>query len=416
MSPPAGAASRRGTYFFLSYAHSVPPHGGRTDTDTWVGRFFADLSAEVSRLARPTAGMGIGFYDQEIPLGADWKAALAEALGRAQVFVPLYSPGYFRRPWALGEQASFRGRLAVAPGADPAIHLAPVLWIPFPTWELHPDLAPARALGEGLPGYAENGARALCMLDVYHDEYFALLARLAGRIVDAAERHPLVPSRAPGLDEVARPAPVDPDLAVAVLAPTRDRLPAGRGAGRYAATSRGWRPFGDQQELPVAEYAVSTAERLGLSARPVDFDAAGELLDRRPAVLLIDPWVAAAPGAVGALVAAVRGLRPWVVPAVITDADDPQSGARLAEDVTTMLQNAGVPQVKRAGSVREFVALIPALVTEARRQYLKHGPVAEFPEPPEPPPSLRDGPRPTRAEQTEAHDDPASPFPHGEHR
>ncbi|SCF39773.1 TIR-like protein FxsC [Micromonospora mirobrigensis] len=411
-----------GTYFFLSYAHSAPPQGARTDTDVWVRRFFTDLSAAVAERARPTPGMRIGFFDQHIPVGADWKAALAEAISGAQVFVPLYSPGYFRRPWALGEQESFRARLAAAGAAgDPAGHVAPVLWIPFPYGESGPELAAALERGRRIPGYAENGVRALCMLSAYADPYQDLLEGLARHIVDVAERHPLAPSRAPGLDEVARPVPGDPDLVVAVLAPTRDRLPPGRAVGPYAGTGRSWRPFGDQQELPVAEYAASTAERLGLSARTVDFDGAGELLDRRPAVLLIDPWLAAAPGAVGSLVGAVRGLRPWVVPLVVTDGDDPQDATRLAEDVTDMLHNAGVPQVKQARSVTEFAGLIPALVTEARRQYLKHGPVTEFPPPPQPPPSLRHGPEPrprpgTRLDPPPAHDDPASPRTHGENR
>lgn len=140
MSPPADRrrTGARGTYFFLSYAHSAPPPGARADADVWVGQFFADLTDEVRRQARPVAGMRIGFFDQHIPLGADWKAALAEALGDAEVFVPLYSPGYFSRPWALGEQESFRARLAAAGSARlTAGHLTPVLWIPFPPWEAH---------------------------------------------------------------------------------------------------------------------------------------------------------------------------------------------------------------------------------------------------------------------------------------
>ncbi|MGC5017730.1 TIR-like protein FxsC [Micromonospora sp. DT47] len=429
MTRPAGRrkASKRGTYFFLSYAHSAPPQGARTDADVWVAQFFADLSAEVTRQARPKAGMRVGFFDQHIPLGADWKAALAEALGDAEVFVPLYSPGYFSRPWALGEQQSFRTRLAAA-GATRAGtgHLTPVLWIPFPSWETHPELDEALDLGRDVPEYAENGLRALCMLASYRDQYRFLLDRLAARIVDTAERQPLGPSRAPGLDEVTRPAPTDPDFVVAVLAPTRDRLPPDRDPGGYAANGRLWRPFGARQELPVAEYAASTAERLGLSARTANFEDAGELLDRRPAVLLIDPWIVAAPGAVASLAALVRGLRQWVVPLVVTDADDPQDARRLAGDVTDLLHDAGVPQVKQACSMREFVDLMPALVTEARRQYLKHGPVVAFPERPEPPPSLRHGPtgsvpevrsRPgAHLDLPSAADDPASPRPHGENR
>ncbi|MEV6365375.1 TIR-like protein FxsC [Micromonospora musae] len=418
-TPRAARPAARGTYFFLSYAHSAPPQGAGTDPDIWVGQFFAELSAEVARHARPVAGMRIGFFDQQIPANADWKAALAEALGGVEVFVPLYSPGYFRRPWALGEQESFRARLASANASETAAHVLPVLWIPFPSWESRAELDDALALGRDLPEYAENGLRALCMLAAYRQEYEQLLDRLARRIVATAERHPLGPSRAPGLDEVSRPAPADPDLVVAVLAPTRGRLPSGRTKSGYAGTARQWRPFGGRQKLPAAEYVASTAERLGLSARTADFDDAGDLIERRPTVLLIDPWAAAAPDAARTL-EAVRGLRPWVVPIVVTDGEDPQDATRHAAEVADVLHNAGVRQVKRASSVQEFVDLMPALVTEARRQYLKHGPVTEFPEA-EPPPSLRHGreprPRPGASfDPPPAHDDPASPRPHGENR
>ncbi|SCE74542.1 FxsC C-terminal domain-containing protein [Micromonospora coriariae] len=420
MSPPAGRrrVAAPGTYFFLSYAHSAPPQGAQADTDVWVGKFFADLTDEVTRQAKPVAGMRIGFFDQHIPLGADWKAALAEALGAAEVFVPLYSPGYFSRPWALGEQESFRARLtAAAPARAAAGHLTPVLWIPFPPWETHPELDGALDLGRDVPEYAENGLRALCMLASYRAQYELLLSRLAGRIVHTAERRPLGPSRAPGLDEVTRPAPADPDFVVAVLAPTRDHLPALRDPAGYAASGRLWRPYGRRQELPAAEYAASTAERLGLSARTADFAQAAGLLERRPAVLLVDPWIVAAPDALGAVADLLHGLREWVVPLVVTDDDDAQDAARWATEVTELLHDAGLPQVKQACTMREFVDLMPALVTEARRQFLKHAPVVAFP-PPEPVPSLRDGPPnpgpATPPDPASAPDDPATPRPHGE--
>ncbi|MEU1359460.1 TIR-like protein FxsC [Micromonospora zamorensis] len=423
MSPPTDrrGPAARGTYFFLSYAHSAPPPGARADADVWVGQFFDDLSREVRRQARPVAGMRIGFFDQHIPLGADWKAALAEALGDAEVFVPLYSPGYFSRQWALGEQESFRTRLAAAGSARlTADHLTPVLWIPFPPWETHPELDGALDLGRDVPAYAEDGLRAFCMLASYRAQYELLLSRLARRIVQTAERRPLGPSRAPGLDEVVRPGPTDPDFVVAVLAPTRDHLPTDRDPAGYAASGRLWRPYGRRQELPAAEYAASTAERLGLSARTADFAQAAGLLDRRPAVLLVDPWIAASPDVAAILAGKLHGLREWVVPLVVTDDDDTQDASRWATEVTQLLHDAGLPQVKRACSMPEFVDLMPALVTEARRQFLKYGPVVPFEPPPEPVPSLRDGLPPAGSTATpdpaSTPDDPTPLRPHGENR
>src|SRR5258705_5774064 len=95
----------RGLYFFLSYAHSPPPSDDiQTDTDHWVRIFYEDLCAEVKRLAQPDTGMDIGFFDPLIPPGSDWKVHLARYLGAAEVFVPLYSPGYLNRAWPLSER------------------------------------------------------------------------------------------------------------------------------------------------------------------------------------------------------------------------------------------------------------------------------------------------------------------------
>ncbi|MET7880441.1 TIR-like protein FxsC [Micromonospora profundi] len=419
MSPPADGRrpTARGTYFFLSYAHSAPVRGARADADVWVGQFFSDLADEVRRHARPAAGMRIGFFDQHIPVGADWKAALAEALGEVEVFVPLYSPGYFSRPWALGEQESFRARLAAVTSTNTAGHLVPVLWIPFDPWQTHPELDSALDLGRDVPGYAEDGLRAFCMLSSYRERYELLLNRLAGRIVHAAERQPLGPSRVPGLGEVVAPTPTDPDFIVAVLAPSWDRLPTHRDPAGYAASGRLWRPYGRRQELPAAEYAASIAERLGLSARTEDFGQAAGLLDRRPAVLLIDPWILAAPDGRAVLTRSLNGLPEWVVPLVVTDENDTQDVTRWATEVKQLLQGGGLSQVKHARSMQEFVDLMPALVTEARRHFLKHGPMVPFESPSKPIPSLRDPEAPAvPTDLAPPPDDPAPPRPHGEDR
>ena len=87
----------RGRYFFLSYAHS-PPLDGSLEEDQpdppneWVRTFFRNLTDAVQLRASPSASLAPGFFDQQIPLGSDWKAVLSDALGTAEVFVPLFSP------------------------------------------------------------------------------------------------------------------------------------------------------------------------------------------------------------------------------------------------------------------------------------------------------------------------------------
>lgn len=363
MTQASGAAAPpstgRGTYFFLSYAHPAPSSEYTpADADPWVRVFFDDLCGEVRRHAQPTSRMEIGVFDQQLPIGSDVKAALATALSDAQVFVPLYSPDYFSRSWPLRERQSFLDRVAAPGSPDTQRHVLPVLWIPFPSWDETPEVRRALALGAGIPAYAENGMRALCMLAPYRDDYTRLLERIAGQIVNLTERLPLDASPAPRLDEVTRaPVPKGADaetpFVVAVTAP--------------AGT--------DQQALPVAQHAASTAERLGFRAQVETYGDGSGQFARAPGVLLIDPWVAGGPGGMQALRAATKDLPDWVVPVVIADRDDPrydERGARLADEVMDMLTAAGLERAKRVAQVKEFVDIMPNIVTQARRQYLRN--------------------------------------------
>ena len=394
-----------GTYFYLSYAHSPPTADGVGDVDHWVTTFFHDLCESVAEQAAPDTGWGIGFYDGLLPPGSDWKAALVDALGGAQVFVPLYSPAYLARAWPMKERESFRRRL-VAAGAADEDHLLPVLWTPVPASEDRPELLDALALGTDIPAYGANGVRALRMLSSYRQQYELVRKRNARRIVELAERAPLRPSLAPALDDIAESRYGETSFVVAILAPTSEDPPADRPPDAYAPTSRDWRPFAGAEEVPAAEHAANVAERLGLPTRIVDFTTGGGLLDRHPGLLLIDPWVLTGRGG-GALTAAVNRLHEWATPVILANQNDHGYGARateLADAVTDMLHQAGATRVKRAREVEEFIQLLPSLVTEARRQYLRHAEVV----PPKGPhvgrPRLVDRDAPTFVENGNADD------------
>lgn len=354
--------AQRGSYFFLSYAHQSPAaRGAEHTTDPWVRTLFRDLSAAVARLGTAPS-LQPGYVDLDIPVGSDWNAELTGALGTAEVFVALYAPSYFTNSWSLRELAAFEHRLREAGMAADGPHVVPVLWVPLPPWDTNPDVLAAYPLGEDLPAYRENGLRAMCMLSYYQEQYAVVVERLAERIVATAESYPLRPSPAPSPNEVEVPA-TDPSFVAAVLAP-RD------GAAR-------WRPFGDRQELPAAAYVANTAERLGLPAVIKDFDASGELLRRYPSVLVIDPWTLERPDGARILREAVGNLPEWVVPLVVADERAPGDGraALLAAEVMTMLGRAGVAKAEQAGDLDGFIDAIPALVTEARRQFLRRGPI-----------------------------------------
>src|SRR6185312_5509288 len=128
-------------------------------------------------------GMEIGFYDQQIPSGADLKAWLSTALGSTEVFVPLYSPGYFRKSWPMREQEAFRRRLQTASAVAPDKHIVPILWTPFPSREQTPMAARAASTRPGVSEYGENGLRMLCMSVSYQHSYRLVLSWLADEIV-----------------------------------------------------------------------------------------------------------------------------------------------------------------------------------------------------------------------------------------
>jgi FxsC-like protein len=365
------------TYFFLSYARAAPAtDNARTDNYTWVREFFRDLSQEVRQLAHRRVGAEIGFLDLEVSPDSDPKAALTRALGSAQVFVPLYTPGYFGNAWSMREQESFRTRVSSARSSPDRI--LPVLWVPFPSWETRVEVRRARQLADDIPEYIENGMRALRMLSYFDDQYQQILKRLAGQVVDLAEQHPLTPSPAPSPYNDRLPVTIETAFAVAVFAPTRAELPVDRARHGYGETRAQWRPFGGRQALPIAEDAASTAERLGLPTQILSFAEAAGVPAGRPAVLLVDPWVIAGPGGADALQALAQELPAWVIPLIVVNEDDPQyltRGASLADEAAAILLAADARRPERVGQVSEFVRIMPSLVAKARRQYLKHAPV-----------------------------------------
>jgi FxsC-like protein len=408
MNPTRGSGSKRNrsrTYFFLSYAHSAPMHRepGETgaDTDAWVRVFHDDLSAAVRRRAHPPDHMDISFIDQSVPVGADWKAELSEALSGAEVFVPLYSPGYFKKSWPLRERESFRQRLANSGHLDAQRHVLPVLWVPFLSWDTPPEAREALELGLDAPEYQKNGLRGLCMLTLFKTQYKHIVQRVAKRIVDTAEGFPLGRSSAPFSDDLPEVSVLEADFVITVIAPDRRSLPPGRSGATYERGAAMWRPFGERQALPVAQHAASTAERLGLATQVGSFAEVGKRLERCPAVVLVDPWSIASRDGLRTFRSAAEELPPWAIPLIVDDVDDPQyaaQGRELSDRTLATLREAGVPYAERVSRVGEFANVMPGLVTEARRQYLRNGPVPGPSGQPGERPSLR-GPDPAQPPQ-----------------
>ncbi len=405
MSEAASERARGSHYFFLSYAHSPPLEVyQQEDQDRWVGRFFRDLSAEVKRHAAPGSGLGAGFFDQAIPLG---KASLNRALGTAEVFVPLYYPGYFARSWPGREWACFHRRVTRAGVAEPLRRFVPVLWVPLSGQQDAPGLSEALADCASIPEYAENGLRALLRLQPYHDAYAGVVEHLARRIVAVAQESPLPVSDITNIDEER--SPFAPEAAakrfmVAVAAPTVRNVPAGSDPGYYGEKITDWRPFPQHQRLPLAEYAKAVAERLDFAVMITEIVKKGERFTTWPGVILIDPWLYSDPAGLQILTSALSDLPPWVLPLLVPSLPDDLRLSELCERVESILQGADSTRPAESqrvpgavSSLQGFVSAMPVLVAEAERQYLRHGPGATVPPGPPGPFSPDPAARPARA-------------------
>jgi FxsC-like protein len=377
------------SYFYLSYAQSPPlANTVQADPDPWVREFYGDLTAAVRSHASPKSGLGPGIFDQQIPLGSDWKASLTDALSRAEVFVPLYSPGYFARSWPGREWACFHRRLVDARVKDPLLRYVPVLWTPLPREIDPPGLSEAMADAE--PEYAENGLRTLLRLQPYRPSYQRVVEHLAVRIVDLAENFPVRPSAVPDIDSVPSEFKAEAYGAVFVVTvavPQISNLPSDRDRTGYGKTDIDWKPYRIDQELPLADHAARIAERMDLAVLVTSIEKRGDGLTSRPGVVLIDPWFVAKERGLTALRSFLGKLPVWVLPLLVLGADQDSRSAKLVEQARGVLQHTVGKRalgsrgdaVKRAirgvDSLADFAALMPILVAEAERQYLRHGPV-----------------------------------------
>lgn len=369
--------------FFLSYCHSAPLAGDpRENPDHLVERFFKDLTRAVKDRASSATEALAGFFDQRLPAGSDWTRVTTQRLNAAQVLVPLYSVGYLTNSWSGREFAFFR-QLRGGGRVDLVERLAPVLWAPLAGVEEPPGLREALD-SAAEPDYAENGLRHLLMYSRrYRDPYEAVLNGLATRIVDIAESRPVdpvTPSQLPDIEQVESDFSPGARLArfsIEIAAPTAAAAPADRAPGTYGETALSWRPF-PGQELPLAEYARQIIERFDFDAQVSEVGIAKATTRQRPGIIIIDPAFAATEAGRAAL-ESLAGLPRWVLPLlVISGGPDDPSVRQLASEVRVMLREDELPTpAARRGargveSFDDFVSLVPSLVAEAGRQYLRY--------------------------------------------
>ena len=86
---------------FLSYNR----HG---DNGEWVARHFKPRFEE--RLRNLLQYEPRIYFDEDDETGKNWPNALAQAMSRTKLLVPVFSPPYFRSRWCLAEWSTMRAR------------------------------------------------------------------------------------------------------------------------------------------------------------------------------------------------------------------------------------------------------------------------------------------------------------------
>ena len=397
----------QGPLFFLSYAHGLPDDQTGSDPDVWIAELYQDLCTHVRELADVPRGTQPGFMDRDLQQGQEWPDQLGNALATCRVFVPLYSKRYFRSEHCGKEWYAFNMRRLnhKAMTGSPVETIIPALWIPLSDGKL-PETATSVQYNSPAfnPLYGEHGFYGIMKVRRWRDIYEEVAFLLAKRIVAAAEFSPPVPpTLRPSLipyDSLpsafggngARLGVGDKRLRITVAAPRGDELPPGRDRGYYGSDFSEWNPYRGGGPYtggsvrPLAAHAADVARNLSYTPQLGDlFQHDAGLVGREPPsgpeVLLIDPWAVMLPEYRDILQKLDSMDRPWVRVIVVWSQYDDQMRAQ-SDQLAAALGNA-LPNKLREGraasssavrgirSVEEFGRVLPRVLTEAGRAYLR---------------------------------------------
>ena len=206
--------------------------------------------------------------------------------------------------------------------------------------------------------------------------------RLTSPRVGRAGRSATRPSEVSDIGEMIHASKNQPYLAIFAIetaAPTTRTAARGHDSRGYGETSTQWRPF-LRQELPLAQYARQIAERFGFKVEVSGMETVRKPVTRRPGIILIDPWFIADEVGRSELESAVKGLPRWVLPLLVLDHPNDVRVQELADQVRHILHAAGALPTESSRqaalgvkSCNDFDSIVPVLVAEAERQYLRYG-------------------------------------------
>ncbi|WP_405536523.1 TIR-like protein FxsC [Streptomyces sp. NBC_00075] len=400
--PEPWQADASAPYFFLSYAHAPRNGSDGVDRDMWVHRLFRELCEHISEMA-DTIGPP-GFMDRRIRAGEAWSEELSHSLARCRVFVPLYSPRFFRSTWCGREWTVFNRRAtrhrSGEPGSPSAV--VPALWSPVPSHQLPSGIGSVQyAHPEMGSRYPDYGLYGLIKLSAYRRDYQRAVLELARRIVDVGNNVLVEPGPRTPLDTVpdaftppshARPQKT---LRITVAACTSDCVPEGRGSDYYGDSCLEWDPFAPESPASIARATAEIAERLGYRPEVAEFPhrsgASDDIGDfQGPEVMLLDRWLLLDAEHREQLRRFDKGHRPatgLMVPWNAADPDSEDTGTELAAETAATLprkisqgRQASRRAVEGIPDHESFGELLPYVLEWAATQHLRNPPVRRSPD------------------------------------
>jgi len=295
-------------YFFLSYAHTPGTGSSGHDPNLWVHRLYDDLCEAIMEITPHPEGVPVGFMDRGMHLGEGWVGRLSDALANCRVFVPLYSPRYFRSEPCGQEWRGFATRGVVRQAGDHQTGIVPVWWVRVPRENL-PAVASGLQFNHSDFGtdYLNEGMLALSKLGYFRESYELAVHRLAQRIVHVAESVEIETGTTEDfltLRSAFSAPPPSRQLRISVLACDTRRLPPGRADLSYGADARDWQPYWRESDLSLAQHAQGVVRKLNYHTSVHLFEDEAELLlsapepgadevgaePSAPGVLLLDRW------------------------------------------------------------------------------------------------------------------------------
>ena len=306
MTDPGRPGDNARPYFFLSYAHTPGTGSSGHDPNLWVHRLYDDLCEAIMEITPHPEGVPVGFMDRGMHLGEGWVGRLSDALANCRVFVPLYSPRYFRSEPCGQEWRGFATRGVVRQAGDHQTGIVPVWWVRVPRENL-PAVASGLQFNHSDFGtdYLNEGMLALSKLGYFRESYELAVHRLAQRIVHVAESVEIETGTTADfltLSSAFSAPPPSRQLRISVLACDNRRLPPGRADLGYGADARDWQPYWTESSLSLASHAQGVARRLNYHTSVHLFEDEAELLldaagseqpggePSAPGVVLLDRW------------------------------------------------------------------------------------------------------------------------------